>query len=336
MLRVVSIAFCLVLASCSTPQSGTAQPAPQPTIAAASASKRPAPTAAPDPVAPGIEDLAFVNDAAFFTPKRPAKPAEWLDRFPQTGITFDEYVARRPVSTDGQRRVIVIQPLGKFSKDERNLLGTLREYMASFFAIPAVVAPEKPLPKRGIRTRSDGGKTWQQMHTMVLLNEVLAPNLPANAVCYLGVTMTDLYPEPSWNYVFGQATLDQRVGVYSLARYMPSFWGESVTPRSRSLAVLRAFKVMSHETGHMFSMEHCTRFECNMNGSNSLEEMDGQPVHLCPVCLKMLQWNLHFDVRERYGKLRDIYRREGLEEQASWVDRRLKAIGAGGGGQSED
>jgi archaemetzincin len=33
--------------------------------------------------------------------------------------------------------------------------------------------------------------------------------------------MEDLYPEPSWNFVFGQASLNERVGVYSFARYGP-------------------------------------------------------------------------------------------------------------------
>jgi archaemetzincin len=30
--------------------------------------------------------------------------------------------------------------------------------------------------------------------------------------------------------------------------------------------------VMVHEIGHMFGLEHCTYFECTMNGSNSYEE----------------------------------------------------------------
>ena len=43
---------------------------------------------------------------------------------------------------------------------------------------------------------------------------------------------------------------------------------------ARRLGVLRSLKVLSHEAGHMFSLHHCTRFECLMNGSNSLDEMD--------------------------------------------------------------
>lgn len=308
-------------AACSNPQ---VTPSPITTSSAPIASTSTVATAQTPRFDP--YDAAFFGDEEFFSPKHKARPGEWLHRFPSTGIIFDEYVQRRPVSRTAQRNTIVIQPLGRFSDSDRQMLNKLREFMDAFFGVTTVLAPDSPLPDHGLRTRNEGGKVWRQIHTEVLLNEVLAPNLPSNAVCYLGVTMTDLYPEPGWNYVFGQATLDKRVGVYSLIRYMPSFWGKPDTPAARKLALLRSFKVMSHETGHMFSMEHCVRFECNMNGSNSLEEMDQQPAELCPACLKMLQWNLSFDIRARYGHLRDIYRREGLEDQASWIDRRLNKI----------
>ncbi len=34
------------------------------------------------------------------------------------------------------------------------------------------------------------------------------------------------------------------------------------------LCLRRTIKTATHETGHMFSMYHCTLFECNMCGSN--------------------------------------------------------------------
>jgi predicted Zn-dependent protease len=39
--------------------------------------------------------------------------------------------------------------------------------------------------------------------------------LPEDAFCLLGITMEDLYPNPSWNFVFGEAALRERVGVAS-------------------------------------------------------------------------------------------------------------------------
>ena len=39
----------------------------------------------------------------------------------------------------------------------------------------------------------------------------------------------------------------------------------------------------------MFGISHCVHFHCRMNGSDSLEESDRSPMHLCPVCLRKLQ-----------------------------------------------
>jgi archaemetzincin len=156
---------------------------------------------------------------------------------------------------------------------------------------------------------------------------VLLPRLPEDAVCYLGVTMADLYPEPDWNYVFGQATFGQRVGVYSLVRYTNRFWGRAETEESRRMFLRRGFKILAHETGHMFTLAHCTQNECLMNGSNSLDEMDRQTMHLCPVCLRKLQWNLKFDVAREYRELGDIYARNGYADLAQWVRGRLASQG---------
>ena len=44
----------------------------------------------------------------------------------------------------------------------------------------------------------------------------------------LSIMMEDLYPGPNWNYVFGWANYKARTGVFSFARYDPSFyWGAS-------------------------------------------------------------------------------------------------------------
>jgi archaemetzincin len=56
--------------------------------------------------------------------------------------------------------------------------------------------------------------------------------LPADAFCLAMVTMTDLYPRDEWNFVFGLASAQQRVGIYSLARYMPDFDDDSSTADS--------------------------------------------------------------------------------------------------------
>jgi archaemetzincin len=55
----------------------------------------------------------------------------------------------------------------------------------------------------------------------------LQGRLSKDAFCLLGITMEDLYSDPSWNFVFGEASFRERVGVYSFARYDPAFYGRA-------------------------------------------------------------------------------------------------------------
>jgi archaemetzincin len=273
------------------------------------------------------KDPAFVADRDQFEPKRRAQPGDWLARFNETGLTFGEYVAQRPTGPRGERRVIVLQPLGAFTRSEMHEFARLAQYTEAFFCQPVRIAAPAALPRKGQRSREDGAKRWVQHYTHAVLEMLADSLLPNDAICTLGVTMVDLYPQSSWNYVFGEATLSKRVGIYSLARYRARFWGEPETPKARRLATLRSFKVLAHEAGHMFSLVHCRRFECLMNGSNSLDEMDRAPIELCPVCLKMLQYNLRFDVRSRYRRLAATYERANLVAEHDWVAARLARIG---------
>src|SRR5438270_11193589 len=156
---------------------------------------------------------------------------------------------------------------------------------------------------------------------LVLLSQLLPPD----AFCLLGITPRDLYPDPSWNFVFGEASLKDRVGVYSFARYDPRFFGEDASDRA-ALVLRRSCKVLAHETCHMFGIAHCIYFHCLMNGSNHMAESDTRPMHLCPVDLRKLHESIGFDVVERYRGLLEFYLSEGFLEEASWLRRRLDFI----------
>ena len=138
------------------------------------------------------------------------------------------------------------------------MLEALVEFMGIFFGLPARLAA------RPARCRRSGTALWDtgsgpkpQYQTGVLLDKVLAPRLPDDAVACLGVTMADLFPSAAWNYVFGEASFERRVGIYSLVRYTPEFEGEPDSPAARGLLLRRSCKALAHETGHMFSMRHC-------------------------------------------------------------------------------
>jgi len=48
---------------------------------------------------------------------------------------------------------------------------------------------------------------------------VLPSLKPQDAYCMLGITNYDLYPGDHWNYVFGWATYNVGVGVFSFTRF---------------------------------------------------------------------------------------------------------------------
>jgi archaemetzincin len=126
--------------------------------------------------------------------------------------------------------------------------------------------------------------------------------------------------------VFGQASLRERVGVYSFARYDPAFYDEARALGYETLLLRRSCKVLAHETGHMFGLAHCTYFNCLMNGSNHLAESDRRPLHLCPVCLRKLQWSIGFDVLKRYGALERVTRADDFTDEADWLSHRIKIL----------
>jgi archaemetzincin len=264
-----------------------------------------------------------------FQPLPEPGPTDWLTKHPEAGQTFDQFVRSRPNRPDKRRSKIYLQPLGSFDEGEGASLDRLRRFTAAFFMMEVVVLPPSDLARQHIASRRNPHTGQIQLLTSDILN-LLATRVPEDAFALLGITMSDLYPDPSWNFVFGQASPRDRVGVYSFARYDPRFYGEAVSTRSRMLMLRRSCKVLAHETGHMFGIEHCVWYRCLMNGSNHLAESDARPLHLCPVDLRKLHWSIGFDVVERYRCLLNFYRQEGFGDEAQWLDKRLRFIAPNG------
>jgi archaemetzincin len=218
--------------------------------------------------------------------------------------------------------------LGKFAEDEAPALARLRRFASAFFGMEVGVLPTVDLARSAITTR----RNPYTRNTQLLTGDILAllrRRLPEDAYALLGITMEDLYPDPSWNFVFGQASLRHRVGVYSFARYDPRFYVETAPDEGQALLLRRSCKVLAHETAHMFGIQHCIYFRCLMNGSNHLAESDARPLHLCPVDLRKLYESVGFDVLDRYRRLLEFSQEVGFEDEARWLRRRITFIASG-------
>jgi archaemetzincin len=270
---------------------------------------------------------AFSADTLEFEPIPKPGLRDWLTVHPESGQTFDEFKGSGPNRPAESRRVIYLQPLGEFAADRSPSIEKLREFASAFFSMEVKALPPLALDKSKFTTRHNPNTDNPQLLTADVLN-FLKTRVPADAFCLLAITMEDLYPEPSWNFVFGQASLRESVGVYSFARYDPAFYGEPRDKNYQTLLLRRSCKVLAHETGHMFGLAHCTFFNCLMNGSNHLAESDRRPLHLCPVCLRKLQWSIGFDVLERYRALERVTRAGDFSDEANWFSHRIRILRA--------
>lgn len=246
-------------------------------------------------------------------------PHDWLANHPESGQTYEEYIRSGPNRITSGRKTIYIQPLGDRAGERKELMGAMEAYLKAFYQTDSVLKPPLNLDREKTVWRTNSYTGQPQALTGSVMENILLPTLPDEAFCTLGVTMEDLYPAPSWNFVFGQASLKERTGLYSLARYDPAFYGEKMSPVDRNKEILRrALKVVAHEIAHMFGLAHCVHFECLMNGSNHMAESDGRPLFLCPVCLRKLYWNIGFDPADRYRSLHGFFRAQGLHPEAEW------------------
>jgi archaemetzincin len=267
--------------------------------------------------------LQRVFDPAGFVPLARPGPHDWLANHPEPGQTYEQFLATDPNIPDKRRRYIDLLVLGRFSPKSNPSPPILAEYATTFLGIESRLLKPVRLSELSATSRANPHTSKRQIYTPDIL-DALRKRIAKDAFCLQAVTMEDLYPDPTWNFVFGQASLTDRVGVYSFARYDPAFSDEPRDEDYRKRLLRRSLKVMVHEIGHMFGLLHCVYFRCVMNGSNHLAEADARPMHLCPVCLRKLHQSVGFDPVVRYQRLEAFYRRHKFAAEADFVALRAK------------
>lgn len=242
-------------------------------------------------------------------------PNDWLARHQERGQTFQQYVRSNPIRPTRARTTIYLQPIGDFGPTQDRLITATADLLARFYNVPTKVLEPLNLdqiPAKARRVHPEWGD--HQLLTTYILDEVLKPQRPSDAVAVLALTTADLFPGEDWNFVFGQASLSERVGVWSLYRYGDADGDEQEYQQFRQ----RMFKVALHETGHMLGIAHCTAYECGMNGSNHLKEMDSRPSYFCVECEPKIWWACRANPIERYQSLIDFAREHDLTDEAGF------------------
>lgn len=282
------------------------------------------------------------------------KSGDWLAEHSEVGQSCDGFMRRCDsmfAKPGCARNVLYIQPLGTvtgksmppgvknvelLADKESAFLKLLKSYLVAFFGrtMEVKILPFVQTDKAAYRNNDWDGR--HQVNAGDIINKVL-PDIRLkyrDAYAFIGVTMEDLYPRDSWNFVFGLADMMGRNGVFSFARYDEDdedyAFGAMLNkkqapnddlplqqrdPLRYTRLLKRACKVMTHELCHCFGAKHCVHFNCLMQGSNSSEEAEKKLHDLCPVCLKKIMYACEFDPIERYGLMKN------------WVDERISEDG---------
>jgi len=246
------------------------------------------------------------------------RPGDWLDSKSEDGQTFAEYRRCAPIRPRGKRDVIYVQPLGPMTENQAKIVRQTAEFMRVYFHTKTTVLDSLPLSLVPGSARRGSRGFGTQLLTGHVRMKILRPRLPRDGAAIIAFTALDLWPGEGWNFVFGEASLRDRVAVWSLARNGNP--DESQVNYRKCL--LRTVKTATHETGHMFSIQHCTAFECNMCGSMSQQESDRHPLALCPHCVAKICWACEAEPSERYQELADICKLFGLAQE----EKRYRAL----------
>lgn len=248
-----------------------------------------------------------------------AQPGEWLYDHEEELVTLEDYVNNEPRRPTALRNKIYIQPIGDFDTTSFKIIETTAEFLHAFFGLEVKINEtlgSEIIPKDQQRYFDEK----QQWKTGYILHKILKPNLPKDAMVMLALTDHDLYPADDWNFVFGQASLKDGVGVWSYFRM-----GSPYSPPSAQLEFKkRVLKTAGHETLHMFSIKHCVTYNCLLNGSNGEYESDHNPLYLCPLCLSKLCWNLDIDPAVHLQRMSDYWNKEKIFSTSNFYKKCLK------------
>jgi len=300
-----------------------------------------------------IAYMTPTNWDGFFFPKKAPGPSDWnntsLARYNELdGQSYHHFVSvcsdwiKRPSKNE---KLICLVPFDDFDDVLKDfcpdLFNILSESLKNFFlcdvrVLDYISSREISLNVSyrnvsfGIQYAADDCSTLVKTKTKDI----------EGCFCSVGMTMTDLYSQDE-AYVFGEGSPSESIGIFSFARFLPTFSkehsdivDENEKPNiedSKKLFIYRCLKVLIHEVGHIFGLAHCVEFECIMNGSNHIQEMDRSPLYMCPVDERKFLYSIsnlyqNIDVVDRYEKLMKTWIEIGLVNEAKWISDRISVI----------
>ncbi len=170
---------------------------------------------------------------------------------------------------------VAIQPLGPVKATD---LDRVKAGIQALYRVEVEVLPEKPLPKVAYFAPRDRYKADK-------LLDVLAADTPAKFTKVIGLTVRDVSTKKGkiddWG-IFGLGALGGRPCVVSTFRLRSGNATDEVF-------LVRLVKVVNHELGHTFGLDHCPTAGCFMqDAGGKIATVDGEGNKPCGECAARL------------------------------------------------
>jgi archaemetzincin len=239
-------------------------------------------------------------------------PGEWREAHPEISQPVDSFVQKFTRIDNRGEKIIYILPIGEMNETQQAALNVCHEFIQVFFGVKVELLEavgDQIIPDSARRVHLG----TEQLLSKFILYRILKPKIPDDGLAMFAITENDLYPREGWNFVFGQASLRDKVGVASMYRLNAG--------RNEVLFRKRLMRTVAHELCHILQIKHCQKYACLMNGSNSLEEADKRPLWLCPGCLRKLTWHLGYDADESFQSLQKFYDETGFRTEFEFISK---------------
>ncbi len=158
---------------------------------------------------------------------------------------------------------------------------------ATTLLVPVGDFPADLLEKLSRRTRMamgpgrvDPAGAWHPERRQYDSSRLIAALKAAYPVPVIGATSLDLFV-PVLTFVFGEAEMPGRAGIFSIHRLREEFYG---LPRNPALLEARALRELLHEFGHLRGLAHCPDWSCIMSSAHSVERVDAKGDGFCADC----------------------------------------------------
>uniref|UniRef100_A0A2K6TMB1 Archaemetzincin-2 n=1 Tax=Saimiri boliviensis boliviensis TaxID=39432 RepID=A0A2K6TMB1_SAIBB len=156
---------------------------------------------------------AFQPASDLFGPNTLHSQSDWIASHPEIPQDFEQHsIYIQSIGSLGNTRIISEEYI-------KWLQGCCKAY---FYGLRVKLLEPVPVSATKCSFRVNENTQNLQIHAGNIL-KFWKKKKPQDAFCIVGITMIDLYPRESWNFVFGQASLTDGVGIFSFARYGSNF-----------------------------------------------------------------------------------------------------------------